>query len=66
MAPMPAGHVADQLMRYLTGARWFAGKGRQAELHSLTPLPWLSTPRRMAGGPVRSRRSGLPSEILDQ
>ena len=44
MAPMPAGHVADQLMRYLTGARWFAGKGRQAELHSLIPLPWLSTP----------------------
>jgi maltokinase len=44
MAPMPAGQVADQLMRYLTGARWFAGKGRQAELHSLTPLPWLSTP----------------------
>ena len=42
MAPMPAGHVADQLMRYLGGARWFAGKGRQAELHSLTALPWLT------------------------
>ncbi len=44
MAPMPAGNVADQLMRFLTGARWFAGKGRQAELHSLTPLPWLTPP----------------------
>jgi maltokinase len=42
MAPMPAGNVADQLMRYLTGARWFAGKGRQAEFRSLTPLPWLT------------------------
>jgi maltokinase len=42
MAPMPDGNLADQLMRYLTGARWFAGKGRQAELHSLTPLPWLT------------------------
>ena len=44
MAPVPAGNVADQLMRYLTGARWFAGKGRQAELVSLTPLPWLTPP----------------------
>jgi maltokinase len=44
MVPMPAGNVADQLMRYLTGARWFAGKGRQAELDSLTPLPWLTAP----------------------
>src|SRR5918993_3208981 len=44
MAPMPAGNAADQLMRYLTGARWFAGKGRQAELDSLTPLPWLTAP----------------------
>ena len=42
MAPMPDGSVADQLMRYLTGARWFAGKGRQAELRSITPLPWLT------------------------
>jgi maltokinase len=42
MAPMPGGDMADQLMRYLTGARWFAGKGRQAELRSLTPLPWLT------------------------
>ena len=43
MAPMPDGSLADQLMRYLTGARWFAGKGRQGvELRSLTPLPWLT------------------------
>jgi maltokinase len=34
--------VADQLLRTLSGARWFAGKGRRAELRSLTPLPWLN------------------------
>ena len=35
---------AEQLMRYITGARWFAGKGRQAELRSLATLPWLTSP----------------------
>ena len=33
---------ADQLLAYITGSRWFAGKGRLAELGSLTPLPWLT------------------------
>ena len=52
-------------MRYLTGARWFAGKGRQAEL--------LNSPRcRGSAPPAHGRRSGLKSpkwvtsEILDQ
>ena len=37
------GHpVADQVMAYLTSARWFAGKGRLVTLRSLTPLPWLN------------------------
>nr|WP_232531151.1 phosphotransferase [Microlunatus antarcticus] len=31
-------------MRVVTGSRWFAGKGRRAELRSFTPLPWLNDP----------------------
>ncbi|HEY5978109.1 MAG TPA: phosphotransferase [Microlunatus sp.] len=34
--------ITDQLLRHLSGARWFAGKGRRAEIGSLTPLPWLT------------------------
>ena len=34
--------VAEQVMAYITDARWFAGKGRLVTLVSLTPLPWLS------------------------
>ncbi len=34
--------LAESVMGYLTAARWFAGKGRQVELRSLTPLPWLT------------------------
>ena len=34
--------IAEQVLRYICGARWFAGKGRQARLRSLTPLPWLT------------------------
>ena len=36
--------AAESLMRVVTGARWFAGKGRRAELRSFTPLPWLNDP----------------------
>jgi maltokinase len=34
--------VLDNVLGYLTEARWFAGKGRLATLRSLTPLPWLN------------------------
>jgi maltokinase len=34
--------IADQLLGHLSGARWFAGKGRRAEIGSVTPLPWLT------------------------
>jgi maltokinase len=34
--------VAEQVLRYVSSARWFAGKGRQVRLRSLTPLPWLT------------------------
>jgi maltokinase len=34
--------VAEQVLRYISNARWFAGKGRRAQLRSLTPLPWLT------------------------
>jgi maltokinase len=34
--------AAEQVLGYLTDARWFAGKGRLATLRSLTPLPWLN------------------------
>ena len=47
--PVPsAGHalmdpeLTEQLLRHLTAARWFAGKGRRAEIGSLTALPWLT------------------------
>jgi maltokinase len=38
----PDREVTDQLLGYITGARWFAGKGRQATLRSVTALPWLT------------------------
>ena len=50
MTRPPGSQVADQLLRYLTGARWFAGKGRQASLRSLTPLPWLTGANEFVGG----------------
>jgi maltokinase len=34
--------VTEQVLGYLTEARWFAGKGRLATLRSLIPLPWLN------------------------
>jgi maltokinase len=34
--------VADQVLRYISNARWFAGKGRRVTFRSLTPLPWLT------------------------
>jgi maltokinase len=34
--------VADQVLRYISTARWFAGKGRRVQFRSLTPLPWLT------------------------
>jgi len=47
MPPMPDGAAggqirAEQVMRYLAGARWFAGKGQPVELRSLANLPWLT------------------------
>src|SRR5919106_4417375 len=42
MIGLPDTHLADQVMAYITAARWFAGKGRLVTLHSLTPLPWLN------------------------
>ena len=41
--------VAAGILRYLTGARWFAGKGRQPSLTSLTPLPWLTGENEFVG-----------------
>ena len=42
MIGLPDTQVADQVMAYITAARWFAGKGRRVTLRSLTPLPWLN------------------------
>jgi maltokinase len=39
---VPDTQVAEAVMGYITGARWFAGKGRLATLRSVTPLPWLN------------------------
>lgn len=43
-APSPPlnPEVAGQLLRHVTGARWFGGKGRRATVVSVTPLPWLT------------------------
>ena len=41
--------AAASLMRAVTGARWFAGKGRRPELRSFTPLPWLNDPAPATG-----------------
>ena len=51
MTRPPDPQVADQVLKYLTGARWFAGKGRQVELVSLTPLPWLTEVSEFYGAP---------------
>ena len=37
-----AEEITDQLLRHVSAARWFAGKGRRAEIGSVTPLPWLT------------------------
>jgi maltokinase len=34
----------DKLLTHLEGARWFGGKGRNAQLIGLSPLPWLRPP----------------------
>lgn len=41
----PAGSrpVGDVIEPHLLQARWFAGKGRQASLRALVPLPWLES-----------------------
>jgi maltokinase len=33
----------ESLASYLSGRRWFAGKGREFEVTHLHPLPWLAT-----------------------
>lgn len=41
----PAAAPDDgRLLDFLTASRWFAGKGRSADLRSVTPLPWLRPP----------------------
>ncbi|CAA9419055.1 MAG: Trehalose synthase [uncultured Propionibacteriaceae bacterium] len=42
MSPAVDRETSEQLLSYITGARWFAGKGRSAELVGVTPLPWLT------------------------
>ena len=42
MSAQPDTQVAEAVLRYISGARWFAGKGRRAVLRSVTPLPWLT------------------------
>ena len=52
--------AAESLMRVVTAARWFAGKGRRAELRSFTPLPWLNDPS--DAGPVGTA-AGASEEV---
>jgi maltokinase len=42
MIGLPDTQVAEAVMAYIAGTRWFAGKGRLVTLRSLTPLPWLN------------------------
>jgi maltokinase len=39
---VPHPDLPGQLLQAMIGARWFAGKGRRAELTGRTPLPWLT------------------------
>jgi len=39
---VPHADLSGQLLQAITGARWFAGKGRRADLTDRTPLPWLT------------------------
>ena len=56
MIGVPEAQVSDQVMAYITAARWFAGKGRLATLRSLTPLPWLNEVSESFGGRVPAVR----------
>jgi maltokinase len=40
----PDPELAEQLLATMVKARWFAGKGRRAELTGLTRLAWLGAP----------------------
>ena len=53
---------AELLLRHLSGARWFAGKGRRAEIGSLTPLPWLTEVSQWPAVRVEILRVDYPPE----
>ena len=53
MSPALDPAVAEQLLRHVSGARWFGGKGRRAAVVSVTPLPWLTDEPVSAGPAVR-------------
>ena len=57
---MSAHQVDDTtpVLAHITTARWFAGKGRRAELVSVTPLPWVAEPG-PAGPGVRFEIAGV-------
>src|SRR3712207_6420418 len=61
MIELPDTHLADQVMTYITGARWFAGKGRLVALRSLTPLPWLNE----VSDSVAGRTPAVRTEIAE-
>jgi maltokinase len=68
MPPMPEGAYGDrteQLMRYITGARWFAGKGRQAVLRSLAALPWLTSPAEWPAVRLEIAEVGYPADAVE-
>ncbi len=48
--PTPS-KAPEQILGHITGARWFAGKGRRAELIGVTPLPWLTSSTEFSGTP---------------
>ena len=53
----------DALMRVVTTARWFAGKGRRAELRSFTPLPWLNDSSAVPHVRLAVLEVGYPDEV---
>ena len=57
-----SGLEQEQLLRFVTGCRWFAGKGRRAELLGLTRLPWLSTPGAWPAIRFEIAEMGYPDE----
>ena len=65
MIGRPDTQIADQVLGYLTAARWFAGKGRLVTLRSLTPLPWLNDTSEFFAGSAPAVRFEIAEVVYE-